>query len=248
MIPYPEDDAFRHDSRNKDLFDLYWGIASKHMVSVGLNPPRSISDAVNAPGVLIPGQAILLVRGLDAFWTEIETARLSITQLECGDREMQFQRSAISAVTEGIIRTLIGTRAGLDAHVIADIADWEGVDYALLGAVCVFFERSTKKTLRSVEPWLRQVAEDESRGAYLRAGLLMPIARLDPDLALRVGRELFDAAPWGIAGLFGRFGGQEEADLLVERLPSYRVRGQADTRKRMQSAIRKIEKRAQKGK
>jgi len=200
---------------------------------------RDVYDLVNEPGAMPKESAPIFTTAIARSW---ERCR-SFPSPAVDDLDAQARVWAGNRLLEGAVRSLIGTRASLDGAVFTEIADWPLGDGGPAQAVGFFFYYAPVRTLRTVEAWLWTASESEDYWVHFRAVLLRPLARLDADRALRTARELFDDSPLELAGMLGKFGGAAELDLLLLRLPQYRVRGRADERRRIESAIRKIQKR-----
>jgi hypothetical protein len=200
---------------------------------------RDVYDFVNEPGPMPKETAPIFAAAIADLW---ERCR-SIPSPAVDDLDAQSRVWACNRLLEGAVRSLIGTRALLDGRVFADVADWPLSDGGPAQAVMFFFCQAPIRTLRSVNVWLWNAAETEDYWVHFRAAILTPLGRLDADRALGTARALFDQSPWELAGMLGKFGDTAELDFLLLRLTQYRVRGRADERRRIESAIRKIQKR-----
>ncbi len=153
-----------------------------------------------------------------------------------------FRRWSLNRGCEAIVRLLIRNSAPLDGRVFARLFEWSGSDGG--DSIEQYLTDAPVKTLRSLDDWLHDITARPRATVHERAFLLRPLARIDPATALRLARELFDESQWAASDVLGMFGGREELDFLRFKRLGLRKRGMAEMRRRVEVAIRKLEKRA----
>lgn len=213
-----------------------------------------VADRYRAHGFFAAGGAWgAFDRGLHITREDSVALHATLVDIACRIRDMSITdqlsneehaaRWALNREIEAILLLLEDCRTSLDGQVFAQVFDWPGGD-STASRVAFYLFHAPMKTMRSLEPWLRAAVERDDLDVHSRALLLRPLGRLDDCAAVRLARELFDCSPWITSDVLGMFGGPPERDFLLGRLPQFQKRGLAEERRRINSAIRKLERKA----